>query len=90
MPVRYAADPPEHRLAVPLDTLIAVYHRPSGTTHLLASPAPEMIDALAQGAADAGELLARLADRFDLGDGDSEAIAARLAELEEAGLVRRV
>ncbi|WP_419825320.1 HPr-rel-A system PqqD family peptide chaperone [Sphingomonas sp.] len=87
---RFAADPPEHRITVNLDALVAIYHRPSGATHLLAAPSPELLDALVQAPADAGELLRRLADRFDIGDANPEAIAARLGELEEAGLVRRV
>ena len=41
--MRYAADPPVARLTVALDALVAIYHRPSGTTHLLASPAPEPV-----------------------------------------------
>lgn len=86
---RYAADPPEVLLVEPLDAaLVAIFHRPSGVTHLLASPAPEMLEALVAGPADAAELVARLAARFDL-EGDAEAaVAARLAELAAAGLVR--
>jgi PqqD family protein of HPr-rel-A system len=87
--IRYRADPPEARLTAFLDeAMAAVFHRPSGITHLLASPAPELLDALAAGPADARDLTARLAERFEL-DGDAEAvIAARLEELAAVGLVR--
>ena len=87
--MRYAADPPAMRLAVALDELVAIYHRPSGVTHLLAPPAPELLDALAEGPADAADLLARLSRRYDLPDAAAEAIAARMEELVLAGLAWR-
>jgi PqqD family protein of HPr-rel-A system len=84
----YIADPQDEMKAVPLDGLTAVFHRPSGITHLLAPPAPQILDALAGSAADADGLLARIAERFEI-EGGAEALSARLAELEAAGLVRR-
>lgn len=83
----YIADDAQARVTVPLDGLSLVYHEPSGATHIVAPPAPEMLEALREGPADAAELLRRLHARYDF-DGD-EAIHARLSELEEAGLVRR-
>ncbi|WP_298686636.1 HPr-rel-A system PqqD family peptide chaperone [uncultured Sphingomonas sp.] len=87
----YAVDPPSVRLAVPLDALIAVYHRPSGATHLLAAPSPELLDALADGPADAASLRDRLAAHYDLNGEDDAvgAIAARMEELVAAGLAWR-
>lgn len=85
----YAADPPAARIAIALDELVAIFHRPSGVTHLLAPPAPELLDALAAGDADAPALLARLADRFDVVDADVAAVAARLEELVATGLAWR-
>jgi PqqD family protein of HPr-rel-A system len=83
---RYIADAPDEMRSVALDGLTALFHRPSGQTHILASPAPEILAALAQAAADADELIAR----FGIEGGDAaEAMNARLAELEAAGLVRR-
>jgi PqqD family protein of HPr-rel-A system len=77
---------------VTLDALVAVYHRPSGATHLLATPSPELLDALGDGPADAALLRNRLAAVYDLGDeGDAaRAIAARMEELIAAGLAWRV
>lgn len=85
---QYIADPTEQVRSVQLEGLTALFHRPSGTTHLLAPPAPQILEALAGDAADAEELLARIGQRFEI-EGGAEALEARLAELEAAGLVRR-
>jgi PqqD family protein of HPr-rel-A system len=86
---RYIADPQELVRKIELDGLTALFHLPSGMTHIVAPPAPQILEALAGAPADAEELAARLSERFEL-DGGGEAMAARLAELEAAGLVRRV
>ena len=73
-----------------LDGLTALYHRPSGMTHILAPPAPQILEALNAGPADADELLRRIGEHFEIVDEDAAgAVEARLAELEAAGLVRR-
>jgi PqqD family protein of HPr-rel-A system len=87
--MRWQAPPAGALLIEPLDEVTAVYHRPSGTTHLLASPAPEILEALSGDALTPAELLARLRDRFDLPDGTEAALAARLDELAAAGLLSR-
>ena len=84
----YIADRKELSRRVELDGLTALFHAPSGMTHIVAPPAPEILDALADAPADAGALTARLSERFEL-EGGEEAMAARLQELEAAGLVRR-
>ena len=82
--------PPEGGLLVaPLDAFTAVYHRASGITHLLTDPAPQILAALGDGAVSLDALLARLGQDYDLTDGTREALAARLEELVEAGLVAR-
>ncbi len=86
MPSVYAADPPSARLSVVLDALVAVYHRPSGVTHLLAAPSPELLDALADGPADAATLRDRLAALYELEGDGSAMIDARMEELIVAGL----
>jgi PqqD family protein of HPr-rel-A system len=87
---RYIADPEAEYSAVPLEALTALYHRPSGMTHILAPPAPQILAALAGRAGSPEEVLARIADRFELEAEDPPAaIRARLEELEAAGLVRR-
>ncbi len=85
---RYIADPPELLLKVELDGLTAVFHRPSGMTHIVAPPAPQLLEALSAGPADAQELADRLGASFEI-EGSAEEMAARLAELEAAGLGRR-
>jgi PqqD family protein of HPr-rel-A system len=86
----YAADPPEARRSVELEGLTLLYHRRSGLTHILAPPAPQILAALAAGPASAADIAARIGEDFELeSDDPAAAIAARLAELEAAGLVWR-
>ena len=76
--------PPEHLLVVVLDAFTAVFHRPSGQTHLLVEPAPQILEILVE-PLDEAELLERLNAAYDL-DG-SETLAERMRELAEAGLI---
>ena len=86
----YAADPPGTMRRVELEGLTLLYHRPSGLTHFLAPPAPQILEALAPGPASPAEIAARIGETFEIESEDpAAAIAARLAELEAAGLVRR-
>jgi PqqD family protein of HPr-rel-A system len=87
---RYAADPPEAVRNFEIEGLTLLYHRKSGLTHFLAPPAPQILAALADGPADAAEIAARMGESFEIESEDpAAAIAARLAELEAAGLVWR-
>lgn len=83
----FRAPPAEAVRIVALDDLTLIYHRAAGATHLLAEPAPEILEALADGSADAETLLRRLSERFDLDPHAEQGIAARLEELIAAGLV---
>ena len=74
---------------VALDQLTAIFHRPSGQTHIVDAPAPELLVALGPDWTDADTLLARLAADYDMPDADAHALAARLDELAECGLVER-
>jgi PqqD family protein of HPr-rel-A system len=88
---RYIADAPEALRSVPLESLTAVYHRPSGMTHLLAPPAPQILEALASWAGTAEDVLERMGVSFEIEAEDAvAAMAARLEELQAAGLVRRL
>jgi PqqD family protein of HPr-rel-A system len=87
----YAADPPETLRTVELEGLTLLYHRPSGLTHFLAPPAPQILAALADGPASAEAIAAKIGEKFEIESEDpASAIAARLAELEAAGLVWRM
>ena len=72
-----------------LGELTALYHRPSGTTHVLAPPAPEILRALGHAPMTEAALLAMLVRDYDLADPDPAALAARVDELVGAGLVVR-
>lgn len=86
---RYSADPPHGFRVIPLDVLTALFHLRSGTTHLVAEPVPAILTALGERAMSVAELIAHLAALYDV-DGEEEALAGRLAELEAEGLVWRV
>ncbi len=79
--------PKDGLLVAPLDEFTAVYHRASGITHLLTEPAPQILAVLGEGALSLDALLDRLGRDYDLTDGTREALAARLDELIESGLV---
>ncbi|HEV2746152.1 MAG TPA: HPr-rel-A system PqqD family peptide chaperone [Allosphingosinicella sp.] len=85
---RYIADPPEAVRRVELDGLTAWFHRPSGITHILAPPAPQILEVLAGRPGSLAEILARLAEAYDI-DGAEAELQPRLDELEAAGLVSR-
>jgi PqqD family protein of HPr-rel-A system len=86
----YAADPPETMRMEEVEGLTLLYHRTSGLTHFLAPPAPQILDALANGPASAAQIAARMGETFEIESDDPvAAVAARLAELEAAGLVWR-
>jgi PqqD family protein of HPr-rel-A system len=88
---RYMTDPEECVRMVALDGLSVLYHQRSGMTHIVAPPAPQILEALRLGPADAGEVLARMRAWYDLeGDAAADAVEARLDELEAAGLVSRL
>lgn len=80
-----AADPATLRRVI-LGDLTAYYHRPSGQTHVVAEPVPEILDKLAAAPLTVAKLLAALAASHEL-EGDEAGLRARLAELADAGLV---
>jgi PqqD family protein of HPr-rel-A system len=75
---------------VELEGLTLLFDARSGMTHIVAPPAPQILDVLANGPADAAALLHRLGETYEFdGDEGAAAVSARLAELESAGLVQR-
>lgn len=87
--IRYRAAPAATLRVEPLDSLTLIYHRTSGITHVVDSPVPELLAALRDGPLTLDETLSALAQAHDLVDPDAAALAARLDELVEAGLVER-
>jgi PqqD family protein of HPr-rel-A system len=86
----YIADRPDALRCVPLEGLVAIFHAPSGMTHVVAPPAPQILEALSDAPGDARAILEWIRARYEIEEADAaESIEARLAELEAAGLVRR-
>ena len=87
--VRYRAAVAHDLVRVELDELTAVFDRRSGQTHLLASPLPEMLEALGAEEWTLTAFAAQLASEYDMtGEGEAAArIDQRLAELVALGLV---
>lgn len=84
---RFRAPPADALLIRELDGLFALFHRPSGMTHLLASPAPELLELLGERALTRRELLDVLVVRYDVPDAAGDLLDARLDELIAVGLV---
>ena len=92
MTQKYRAAPKDDLIWHDLDSMMLLYHRPSGITHMLADPVPAIIDVMDNAPLTAAEIAARLTALFDLETGvDAEDIViARLDELRTLGLVSRV
>ncbi|MEZ5710711.1 MAG: HPr-rel-A system PqqD family peptide chaperone [Blastomonas sp.] len=93
---RFAAVQADAILREPLDGFEAVYHRSSGLTHLLAEPAPQLLDLLTDTPLTVAEIAGQLEGAYDLvpdGEADipiAEIVAHRLEELAALGLVLKV
>jgi PqqD family protein of HPr-rel-A system len=87
---RYRALHEGELLVRPLDTLTLLYHRPSGQTHIVASPVPEILTALGDNALHLDALFDALAQHYDLGEpDDAKAILNQhVTDLCALGLVR--
>lgn len=88
----YRAAPREDLIWHDLDSMTLLYHRPSGITHMLADPAPAIIDIMDGTALAVTEIATRLSAMFDIeaGVATEDIILARLDELAALGLVTRV
>lgn len=75
-----------------LDSMTLLFHRTSGITHMLADPAPAILEVMEDASLTAAEIATRLTANFDVDPGvDAEDIVlARLEELSALGLVTRV
>lgn len=86
----YRTDYPGSCRAHAIDGMTLIFHRPSGATHFLDSPVPEMLDLLAAAPDDAAGLARRLCASLDVPDDDEAqaVVDTRLAELIAIGLVQ--
>ncbi len=86
----YRTDYPGSCRAHAIDGMTLIFHRPSGATHFLDSPVPEMLDLLAAAPDDASALARRLCASLDVPDDDEAhaVVDTRLAELIAIGLVQ--
>jgi len=92
MTIKYRPAPEQDLIWHPLDSMTLLFHRPSGITHMLAEPAPAILQVMADAPLSAAEIAVRLTSAFDI-DPDLETetiVQARLAELFDLGLVDRV
>lgn len=82
---RYRAPPAAGLTIVPLDELVAVFHRASGITHLITLPVADLLEAIG------GRWMTidAIESEFEVADGDSASLSAALDELVTAGLVER-
>ena len=85
----FEASAPAQLRGVPLGALEAIYHRPSGQTHIVSEPLPEILACLGHGPMTADALISRLFEGARITTLDMQALVARLTELEAIGLVSR-
>jgi PqqD family protein of HPr-rel-A system len=82
---RYRAPPAADLIVTPLDDIVALFHRTSGMTHLVASPVPEVLEVLAG----RWMAIAEIEARFDIVEGGRAELIALLDELAATGLIER-
>jgi PqqD family protein of HPr-rel-A system len=93
MQTTYRAGPTGDYVVRPADDLTLVYHRPSGTTHVVAPVVVSILEVLHERALSAAEVTAALLERhaFDEEcDVVAATVAARLAEIAAIDLIDRV
>lgn len=88
----YRITTPDTLIVRPLDSMTAIFQKSSGMTHIVADPVPAIIDVMADEVLNISQVLAKLADKYDIEDGDDaeNIVAARLEELCQLGLADRV
>ncbi len=97
----YNIDPQENWHRTRLDEMDVLFHRPSGQTHILIEPAPQIFDCLIEGAATLQSIHDRLASlyTYELEGADEDAVIEqeasvyqlleeRLEEMVALGFVR--
>lgn len=92
MTQKYRAAPKDDLIWHDLDSMMLLFHRPSGITHMLADPAPAIIEVMEDAPVTAAEIASRLTAVFEIEAGAhaEDIVLARLKELSALGLVSRV
>ncbi|WP_438726140.1 HPr-rel-A system PqqD family peptide chaperone [Parasphingorhabdus sp. DH2-15] len=74
--MHYMIDPSSEWQKVSLDEMDVLFHRPSGQTHILIEPAPQIFDCLIEGATTLQSIHDRLASlyTYELEDVDGEVL----------------
>lgn len=96
----YVLDPPNLWRRETLDEMQVLYHRPSGQTHVLIEPVPQIIDCLENAPQTAEQVMAALTLHYQLEpeeddpqtieESDLARLTARLEEMVMLGFVLRV
>lgn len=92
----YKLDPEDQWRHVRLDAMDVLYHRPSGQTHILIEPAPQIFDCLLEGPATVQDVYERLSQHFVYEqEGEDSApintlLQERLEEMVFLGFVRHI
>ncbi len=75
-----------------LDSMTLLFHRTSGITHMLADPAPAILEVMEGLSLTAAEVASRLIATYDMESviGAEDIVLARLEELSGLGLVSRI
>ncbi|MEJ6595500.1 HPr-rel-A system PqqD family peptide chaperone [Parasphingorhabdus sp.] len=89
---KYRAAPKDDLIWHGLDSMMLLFHRPSGIAHILADPAPAIMEVMEDAPLAAAEIASRLTVLFDVEAGADleDIIFARLEELSALGLLTRV
>lgn len=89
LPIIYLRAENAQLITEPLDALTVIYHRRSGTTHIVAEPVPQILACMGTAPMAATDIVRCLAALFDVDDVEA-IIVARLEEMAELGIVERV
>jgi len=92
MSQQYQAANPDDLILHGLDAMTAIYHRPSGLTHVVADPVPAILDVMGGEKMSASRVAQPLSEQYELEPGADvdNVVLARLDELCSLGLIERV
>ncbi len=92
MSQQFQAANPDDLILHELDAMTAIFHRPSGLTHVVADPVPAILEVMGASAMTAATVARLLSEQFELEPGaDVEnVVLARLDELCALGLAEQV